>query len=58
MKTQEYVKQFKLDQEHYNFNRKKFMEAFGQEFNDRIEATITACKKYRCSSPTKNSSMP
>lgn len=45
MKTQEYVKQFKLDREHYNFNREKFMEAFGQEFKDRIEATITACKK-------------
>lgn len=47
MKTQEYIKQFKLDQEHYNFNRKKFMEAFGQEFNDRIEAIITACKKMQ-----------
>ena len=47
MKTQAYVKQFKLDREHYNFNRKKFMEAFGQEFNDRIEATITACKKMQ-----------
>lgn len=47
MKTQEYVKQFKLDQEHYNFNREKFMEAFGQEFKDRIEATITACKKMQ-----------
>lgn len=47
MKTQEYVKQFKLDREHYNFNREKFMEAFGQEFNDRIEATITACKKMQ-----------
>lgn len=47
MKTQEYVKQFKLDREHYNFNRGKFMEAFGQEFKDRIEATITACKKMQ-----------
>ena len=47
MKTQGYVKQFKLDQEHYNFNREKFMEAFGQEFKDRIEATITACKKMQ-----------
>ena len=47
MKTQEYVKQFKLDQEHYNFNREKFMVAFGQEFRDRIEATITACKKMQ-----------
>lgn len=47
MKTQEYVKQFKLDREHYNFNREKFMEAFGQEFNDRIEATLTACKKMQ-----------
>lgn len=47
MKTQEYVKQFKLDLEHYNFNREKFMEAFGQEFKDRIEATITACKKMQ-----------
>lgn len=47
MKTREYVNQFKLDQEHYNFNRKKFMEAFGQEFRDRIEATITACKKMQ-----------
>lgn len=47
MKTQGYVKQFKLDREHYNFNREKFMEAFGQEFNDRIEATITACKKMQ-----------
>lgn len=47
MKTQEYVKQFKLDREHYNFNREKFMEAFGQEFNDRIEAIITACKKMQ-----------
>lgn len=47
MKTQEYVKQFKLDREHYNFNREKFMEAFGHEFNDRIEATITACKKMQ-----------
>lgn len=47
MKTQEYVKQFKLDREHYNFNREKFIKAFGQEFNDRIEATITACKKMQ-----------
>lgn len=47
MKTQEYVKQFKLDREHYNFNREKFMGAFGQEFKDRIEATITACKKMQ-----------
>lgn len=47
MKTQEYVKQFKLDREHYNFNREKFMEAFGQEFNNRIEAIITACKKMQ-----------
>lgn len=47
MKTQEYVRQFKLDQEHYNFNREKFMEAFGQEFRDRIEATLTACKKMQ-----------
>lgn len=47
MKTQGYVKQFKLDREHYDFNRKKFIEAFGQEFNDRIEATITACKKMQ-----------
>lgn len=47
MKTQEYVKQFKLDREHYNFNREKFMEAFGQEFKDRIEAIITACKKMQ-----------
>lgn len=47
MKTQEYVKQFKLDREHYNFNREKFMKAFGQEFKDRIEATITACKKMQ-----------
>lgn len=47
MKTQEYVKQFKLDREHYNFNREKFIEAFGQEFNDRIEAIITACKKIQ-----------
>lgn len=47
MKTQEYVEQFKLDREHYNFNREKFMEAFGQEFKDRIEATITACKKMQ-----------
>lgn len=47
MKTQEYVKQFKLDREHYNFNRGKFIEAFGQEFKDRIEATITACKKMQ-----------
>lgn len=47
MKTQEYVKQFKLDREHYNFNREKFMEALGQEFKDRIEATITACKKMQ-----------
>lgn len=47
MKTQEYVRQFKLDREHYNFNREKFMGAFGHEFNDRIEATITACKKMQ-----------
>lgn len=47
MKTKEYVKQFKLDKEHYNFNREKFMDAFGQEFRDRIEATITACKKMQ-----------
>lgn len=47
MKTQEYIKQFKLDREHYNFNREKFMKAFGQEFKDRIEATITACKKMQ-----------
>lgn len=47
MKTQEYIKQFKLDREHYNFNREKFMEAFGQEFRDRIEATFIACKKMQ-----------
>lgn len=47
MKTAEYVKQFKLDTPNYNFNRKKFMEAFGQEFKDRIEAMITACKKMQ-----------
>ena len=47
MKTAEYVKQFKLDKPHYNFNREKFMEAFGQEFKDRIEAMITACKKMQ-----------
>lgn len=47
MKTQRYVEQFKLDRKHYNFNREKFMEAFGQEFKDRIGATITACKKMQ-----------
>jgi len=47
MKTNEYVKQFKLDKENHNFNRKKFMEAFGQEFKDRIEAMVTACKKLK-----------
>lgn len=47
MKTNEYVKQFKLDKENYNFNREKFMEAFGQEFKDRIEAMVTACKKMK-----------
>lgn len=47
MKTQEYVKQFKLDVPNYKFNREKFMEAFGQEFKDRVEATITACQKMR-----------
>lgn len=47
MKTDEYVKQFKLDRENYNFNREKFMEAFGQEFKDRIEAMITACQKMK-----------
>lgn len=47
MKTAEYVKQFKLDTPNYNFNREKFMEAFGQEFKDRIEAMITACKKMQ-----------
>lgn len=47
MKTAEYVKQFKLDKPNYNFNREKFMEAFGQEFKDRIEAVITACKKMQ-----------
>ncbi len=47
MKTAEYIKQFKLDTPNYNFNRKKFMEAFGQEFKDRIEAMITACKKMQ-----------
>lgn len=47
MKTNEYVKQFKLDKENYNFNREKFMEAFGQEFKNRIEAVITACKKMK-----------
>lgn len=49
MKTAEYVKQFKLDKPNYNFNREKFMEAFGQEFKDRIEAMITACKKMQLS---------
>ena len=47
MKTAEYVKQFKLDTPNYNFNREKFMEAFGQEFKDRIEAMMTACKKMQ-----------
>lgn len=58
MKTNEYVKQFKLDRENYNSTGKKFMEAFGQEFKDRIEAMITACQKMKVSSHTKNSSMP
>lgn len=49
MKTQEYVKQFKLDVPNYQFNREKFMEAFGQEFKDRIEAMVTACKKMHVS---------
>ena len=39
MKTNEYVKQFKLDRENYNFNREKF--------KDRIEAMITACQKMK-----------
>lgn len=47
MKTAEYIKQFKLDTPNYNFNREKFMEAFSQEFKDRIEAMITACKKMQ-----------
>lgn len=47
MKTNEYVKQFKLDKENYNFNREKFMKAFGQELKDRIEAMVTACKKMK-----------
>lgn len=47
MKTAEYVKQFKLDTPNYNFNREKFMKAFGQEFKDRIEAMMTACKKIQ-----------
>lgn len=47
MKTQEYVKEFKLDVPNYQFNREKFMDAFGQEFKDRIEAMVTACKKMR-----------
>lgn len=47
MKTTEYVKQFKLDKPNYNFNREKFIEAFGQEFKDRIEAMIMACKKMQ-----------
>lgn len=47
MKTAEYVKQFKLDKPNYNFNREKFMKAFGQEFKDRIEAMITACKEMQ-----------
>lgn len=45
MKTQDYVKQFKLNVPGYQFNREKFMEAFGQEFKTRIETTITACEK-------------
>lgn len=47
MKTNEYIKQFKLDRENYNFNREKFMKTFGQEFKDRIEAMITACQKMK-----------
>ena len=58
MKTAEYVKQFKLDKPNYNFNREKFMEAFGQEFKDRIEAMITACKKMQVQFTYEKSCMP
>lgn len=45
MKTQQYVKEFKFDRPNYKFNREKFMDAFGNEFKERVEAMLNACKK-------------
>lgn len=45
MKTADYVRQFKLDVEGFEFNREEFVKALGKEFKERLEATITACRK-------------
>ena len=37
MKTKDYIKEFKLDLEDYEFNREEFIRALGKEFLDRLE---------------------
>ena len=37
MKTKDYIKEFKLDLENYEFNREEFIRALGKEFLDRLE---------------------
>lgn len=45
MKTKQYVDEFHLDNPNYRFNRKEFMRVFSEEFNQRVEATMDACKR-------------
>lgn len=42
MKTKDYVNNFKLYLEDYEFNREEFIGALGKEFLDRLELTYTA----------------
>lgn len=42
MEAIEYVKQFKLDQENFSFNRDKFLHAFGDEFLAYVQNTPDA----------------
>lgn len=37
MKTKDYIKEFKLDLENYEFNREEFIRALGKEFLDRLK---------------------
>lgn len=45
--TKAYVREFGLDNldTAKKFNREEFLKAFGNEFNERLQVTMTACKK-------------
>lgn len=47
MKTKDYIEKLHLSNPNYTFNREKFMALFGEEFKERLEASITACQKMQ-----------